>query len=153
MSGRTFYDFWTRYKAATTKPLLITEYGVDSYIEGQSTEEGEKQQAEWEMDMWAEIEANNDVVSGGLKFAFEDGWFKCSGGSISVQEKCPVDGGNRFPGGQVNEEYFGMVSYVNTVPDPNYADEVRVKETYCKFKNAWKNYPSLTSIGNVLLMT
>jgi hypothetical protein len=45
--GRTFYSWWTDYAAASTLPMLITEFGVDSYHSGVSTAQGEKEQADW----------------------------------------------------------------------------------------------------------
>lgn len=144
--GQSFYDFWTRYKAASGKPMMITEFGVDSYVSGKSTAEGEKLQGEWEMAMWNEMMQHTDILSGALKFAYVDGWFKCQGGSVDSQETCPSDAGNRFPGGQINEEYFGMVAFVSSTPAPLYNDAIRVKGSYCKWKNAWKNLPRYTNL-------
>lgn len=38
--GQTFYDFWTKYQQASAKPMIITEFGVDSFVEGLPAAQG-----------------------------------------------------------------------------------------------------------------
>ena len=133
--GRTFYDFWTKYQANSNLPLIITEFGIDSYIADQTVSYGEQQQADWEHDLWVEIRQHKDVCSGGLKFAFTDGWFGC--GNLTHHDTCGSS--TNAPGGQGNGEWYGMVAFSNSDVRANYTDDIRVKATYCTFWSLWGN--------------
>jgi hypothetical protein len=80
------------------------------------------------------------ILSGALKFSWEDGWYKCSDGSISVHDTCssPSDA---FPGGESYPEWFGLAPFVNSVAEANFDDPIRVRESYCRFKKAWEAFP------------
>lgn len=122
---------------------MITEYGVDSYC-GSNVGQGEALQAATEQLQWQEIAAHMNVVSGALLFSYTDGWYKCSGGSLTQQETCPYTN-TAFPCSDVNEEYFGIVAFVNGPVAPDGGDQIRMKESFCRFKHAWKDYPRLVS--------
>jgi len=95
--------------------------------------------------MWSEIVENSNVCSGALIFQFSDGWYKCSNLPIYQQDLCPSDGGDRFPGSDINEEYFGMLAFVNTQITTDGNDTLRAKEVFCRFKHAWKDQPRAIS--------
>jgi hypothetical protein len=68
--GLTFGDWLTRYAAKTSKPLLITEYGVDAWNDAVGTEQ-EQAQAEWDLSLWREMSASS-VCIGGSVMAYSD---------------------------------------------------------------------------------
>lgn len=146
--GKTFYDFFTRYAALSSKPMFITEFGVDSYVAGASTSSAEQQQADWVAPMYTEMTKNTKVCSGGYVFSWVDAWWKCSGLSRSVQDKCPKAAGKRFPGGEVNEEWFGLNAIVNTKPSSTGVDTVRKKAGFYKVQALYKQSVSLNRLDN-----
>eukprot|EP01118_Nematostelium_gracile_P005222 TRINITY_DN1633_c0_g1_i2.p1 TRINITY_DN1633_c0_g1~~TRINITY_DN1633_c0_g1_i2.p1 ORF type:complete len:402 (-),score=100.87 TRINITY_DN1633_c0_g1_i2:82-1287(-) len=136
--GDSFWDFFTLTKRHAQKPMLITEFGADSYVEGKSTSQGETDQAVWNSKLWTEINNNLDAVMGGVIFQYADGWYKCAGDGLARHDLCPVNA--NMPGGQTNEEYFGIFAFVNTVKTSDGNDTLRAKATYFSLKNQWANY-------------
>jgi len=104
--GSTFGNFFNNYSKKTTKPLLITEYGIDA-LDNRTKKEYEQTQANWDVALWREISASN-VAIGGSIMAYSDEWWKDWNGSVFLHDF----GGyatESQPDGYANEEWWGIV--------------------------------------------
>ncbi|MFY0644333.1 MAG: glycosidase [Bacteroidia bacterium] len=118
--GLTFTDMFDRVNKEFGKPVILTEFGSDSYnaIENQ---EDQIYQAEVLISNWRHIYSNadgmgkNNNVLGGFTFQFSDGWWKTGQTkelNIHNTEASWANGGyqNDFAQGEnnMNEEWFGI---------------------------------------------
>jgi hypothetical protein len=67
--GRSFGNFFTQYRNASTKPVLITEYGIDAY-DSRIPAVNETMQQDYDTNLALEMLRNNDTCSGGTVFAY-----------------------------------------------------------------------------------
>ncbi len=124
--GKTFGNLFTSIKAAFDKPILLSEFGCDSYDAYKTTEDQEVQ-AEFLLSQWQDIYANTFVsgnqqgnVIGGCVFEWTDEWWKHNEGytedwSVHNAEAgwshgayfCDIRAKDNL---NMNEEWFGMVS-------------------------------------------
>jgi hypothetical protein len=116
--GNTFGSLTTGFAAASTKPLVITEFGYDA-LDGRIDAEwpnNAKQPAEAMEALWNELRADDaldDVIAGACVFEYADEWWKDqAAGNLSAQ-----DYGPRWPGpfedGQGNEEWWGIFRIID----------------------------------------
>ena len=104
--------------AATSRPVVITEFGVDSFDNSTGTF-NEENQATTLANLWDEIDHdynNNGRVSGGFIFEWSDEWWKAGGqwNSTSMTQELQNAG---FPNPNTpdrfsNEESYGVVGIV-----------------------------------------
>jgi len=146
--GKSFYDFFSKYGATSNKPLFVTEFGVDSY-NGAGTSSGESAQRDWNAALWKEIVSNSKIVSGGYVFSFVDSWAKCPGMSKKNHELCPKAAGKRFPGGSVNEEYFGMMAISNSETRSSGVDTLRKKAIFEEFKKLYNKEVTINRLAKI----
>jgi len=125
----TYGDYFDRYLTKTSKPLIITEYGVDA-LNNTAGVEYEETQAEWNLRLWKEI--NDSHVIGGSFMEYCDEWWKS--GSASTHN----NGGystNSHPDHYSNEEWWGII---RTVDNGSYPDIMQPRQVYYSLMEVWK---------------
>lgn len=120
--GETFTDLFDRVAADYGKPVLLTEFGSDSF-NASTNQEDQLMQAHYKRLNWMDIyqnaaglgRANNSI--GGFTFQWSDGWWK-----LGQTEDLDVhntgaswaNGGYQWDfvegGNNMNEEWFGIVA-------------------------------------------
>lgn len=138
--GDSFEDLFDDYASRSSKPLWISEYGIDAwhtsdYIvrpdgfhEGIDGYEDQETQALWAGKLWDEIVLNNNIAIGGTIMEYSDEWWKpyeWLGGGIyndvqnnfgfgPIDTDCPPDGEPDwfpfFPDQFFDEEWWGIMS-------------------------------------------
>lgn len=118
--GLTYGNFFNVVANVTTRPLLMSEFGIDAW-DDRAGAVSEDMQAEAAVALWNEIEAASNVTIGGIAFAFSDEWWKsrvadrdarhpnCPESNPFVQSTCGHSN-SALPDGYSNEEYYGMFS-------------------------------------------
>lgn len=104
--GKTFGNFFNNFVAKSSKPLLITEYGIDA-LDNRTGTEYEATQAEWDVALWKEIAASTVSIGGSL-MAYSDEWWKDYAGNAATHDY----GGyasSTHPDGFSNEEWWGIM--------------------------------------------
>jgi hypothetical protein len=105
--GNTFGTLFTDYAAASAKPLLVTEFGMDAYDERISAEyvNNAAVQADFVASLCNELSSNAPVASGGCVFEWTDEWWKYTNPSAHD----PGGWANAaFPDGWADEEWWGI---------------------------------------------
>jgi hypothetical protein len=103
------------YKAKSSKPLVITEYGADAFYttDLNPVVEGfvdEYLQATWVRQNTLEIMSASDVCLGGCIMEYSDEWWKDESGRDDEQDKGPAYyWHDNLPDHYANEEYWGIV--------------------------------------------
>lgn len=105
-SGNSFYNLFKDYAAVSSKPLIVSEFGIDAYDATKHIID-EVTQRDYDMALFQELYTNKNVTSGGTVFAYVDEWVKC--GDYYSQDNCGTYN-EQFPDKTVNEEYFGLFS-------------------------------------------
>lgn len=133
--GTTLGSFFTEYAAASTKPLVITEFGMDAFDHGTQAEYPNNAEfvGQTVAGLWAEIAANSDVAAGACVFEFGDEWWKSSSGSPSVHDAggFPLGG---LPDGFANEEWWGLYRVADNGGNP---DTLEPRATVTALREAW----------------
>ena len=115
----TFGDFFDKFAEKTSKPLLITEYGIDA-LNNTNKNEYEGAHAEWVLNQWDEI-YSSDVTIGGSLMAYSDEWWKgnnfgCDNSNTHGYCGYTTDS---HPDNYANEEWWGIMRIVENGDDPN----------------------------------
>lgn len=130
MSAPYMQEFFDDYESASTKPLLISEYGVDAFDNGAGSVD-EETQSDYVMMLYDNIDTE-PICSGGFIFEYSDEWWK--GGSPLSH-----DGGgystNAQPDGYANEEWWGMME-VSTDPYGG-VDIMEPRQVYYDLQAEW----------------
>eukprot|EP00667_Euglena_gracilis_P003288 EG_transcript_3297 len=135
--GFTFGTLFTDY--TSTKPLLISEFGMDAYddvittpamasafdIDANNSQVGEEQQNQAVVQLARLVEAQNSHTTagasciGGLVFEYTDEWWKgvstdafhqnCFLDNASIQSTCGYTSTGAAPDNRLNEEWFGLL--------------------------------------------
>ncbi len=160
--GQSFGNLFSSYKSLSTKPLWISEFGLDAWHVDdpakQNPDIGHEDtllQAQWDGNLWDEIAANTDVAIGGTIMAYSDQWWQpyewlcgssseyCNGtqnhfGTGPRDISCPVDGiPDTYPAAADqydNQEWYGMVS-IRKNPDPKKPDIVTPRPVYATLQS------------------
>ena len=119
--GGSFSNLFTQWSSITTKPMYLSEFGVDAYesviLDILDGGEQEKTQAAIDNQLWLEIVSNlsalhlDGICAGGTVFEWNDEWWKArpeNGASADVQENLGYYGGQ--PDGFANEEWFAITA-------------------------------------------
>jgi hypothetical protein len=144
--GSSFGSLFSDYAAASAKPLVITEYGIDAYDDRNGDEYerlGTPYQATYAESLWKEIVAHSDVCSGGSIMAYSDEWWKGKHGA-GDRPGCPDnDPGHHspcgypmstHPDGYANEEWWGIVRPIANGAGP---DEMEPRAVYYTLQSLW----------------
>ncbi len=111
----TFGTFFAEYRAASAKPLLVSEFGLDAYDHANGREYPDRAALAGERvaSLWREIQAAGSgpapVCSGGCVFEYSDEWYKADTASWMRWQHDP--GGwaaAGFPDGWADEEWWGL---------------------------------------------
>jgi hypothetical protein len=117
--GISFGTLFSDFKAASSKPLVVLEYGIDAFdaVHGDEYERlGTSYQGEYAASLWNEMTVNTDVCIGGTIMEYSDEWWKgamstdsgCSDASPSIHGTC----GNTtlsHPDSYANAEWWGIM--------------------------------------------
>jgi len=154
--GSSFGTLFMDYASVTTKPLVILEYGIDSY-DSLTCQEDETAQADFAEDLWHEIKSNasqsdsNRVCIGGSIMEYSDEWWKvkdyttappncslpCEGWNAWGQSVCGTPReANAFPDAFSNEEWYGIVR-PERASGANLPDVMQPKEAYRRLQECW----------------
>jgi hypothetical protein len=110
--GWSFQDVFRMWQSISTKPMLIGEFGADSY-DHRVNDENQPMQAQFDTGLWDELyfelsaERVNSPAVGGLVFELQDEWWKNgdpSEHSISSEQNYGQ------PDGFNDEEWFGLLT-------------------------------------------
>ncbi len=141
--GDNDHCYFDYYERLSSKPVVITEFGVDAYDNGVSAED-QQAQADWDVLQWRVIEAK---TLGGTVMAYSDEWWKC--GNPAAHDTCGFvrDAMNdRFS----NEEYWGVMSISDT---GGLCNDVTPRLVYAALQNEWlvPGVPTFSHGGLILL--
>lgn len=117
----------------TTKPLLITEFGLDIRPRGRTPEPDQIPRAHAIVNMWNEIAARPEKVAGGCVFEYTDEWWRGPLGRPTSHDW----GGGRLeaqPEGIANLEWFGLYS---VSPRAGGLDQVSERPIIRYLTHAW----------------
>ncbi len=143
--GPTFQGLFESLALETSKPILVTEFGKDAYLDA-SAQESQSMQASHLSAQWQEISSRlsaSDAVqplAGGVVFEWTDEWWKdpgapsCRTHDTAVLFTRPQD--TEDP--SYNEEWFGLaaVSPVSVISNP--AGKARTLRTsYSTMQSFW----------------
>ena len=130
---QNFTSFFTTYRTKSSKPIVITEFGIDALNNVSKTLQ-EEAQAYFDSTNWVQIRSANDVCVGGTVFEFTDEWWKA--GDPNNHDFGGYATGSH-PDGYSNEEWWGIVA---TTPDSDADgfDDWRVRRAFEMFQRMWK---------------
>ena len=119
--GSSFGSLFTDYASQSSKPLYISEFGIDAYDNNTGSLQTALQ-ASWAAGLWDELVRSSDpysrkgvtpVAIGGTLMEYSDEYWK-AGGQWSVTALTQENGGVSLPGSSpdnfINEEWWGMMS-------------------------------------------
>ncbi|MBD5782446.1 hypothetical protein IEN85_23310 [Pelagicoccus sp. NFK12] len=132
--GSGFGSFFSEYASASSKPLLITEFGYDTYDNraGNPYPDNGSYPADIVVGLIEESWENRDICSGVFVFSYLDGLWKANGSDAEYDP-----GGNVNPGfedGFANEEWWGIFRPIAT---PGQVDAVEPKALFEGLKELW----------------
>ncbi len=152
-----FDDLFTTFAAASTKPLLITEWGPPSstrnstgsavLLPDNANATANYIEIHWHDNTYQEgydsMMENNATCQGGFIFEWTDEWNKID--PPTVHNPSTAQNTN-FPGGWWDEEWFGMNGVqVNgrdpANPDPGHPDTLLPRASVDRMTSLWANYP------------
>lgn len=134
--GNTFGDLFSDYQFRSTKPFLITEYGIDAWDNAHSAEY-EAMQANYAASLWDEIAANENFCIGGVIMEYSDEWWKDDDlGSTPDTHDYGGYENEAHPDGFSNEEWWGIM---RAVPNGDSIDMMAPREAYYALKDKWSS--------------
>jgi len=113
--GRSFEGAFDQFRERSSKPLVVTEFGVDAWDSTREVED-ESTQAEYAAQLLDELSSAGSRVLGGCYFEWSDEWWKA--GSASSHDYGGFDMPS-FPDGVSNEEWFGVCRVLENDGGPN----------------------------------
>lgn len=139
--GNSFGSLFSDYANVSSKPLAITEYGIDAY-DNRTQKEYENSnnsyQAVYAESLWKEIEANSDICSGGCIMEYSDEWWKGRNGTPTDMDPYyhstsgyPNDA---HPDDYANEEWWGIMRTVKNGSNP---DIMQPRAVYYSLQSLW----------------
>lgn len=118
--GTTFGSFFAEYAAASNRPLILTEFGLDAF--DQTTGRPFPDDASFigtaVGSLWDEIAANAGICAGACVFEFTDEWWKSPNSSSSVHDAGGFESGSA-PDGFFNEEWWGLFAVADNGSSPD----------------------------------
>lgn len=124
-SGKSFGNRFERWKAISSKPMFLGEFGADAINVNKLDLESQRIATK---ELLAEIKSNLSargaakVLLGASIFSWTDGWWKDPKGSDFEQDLGGnAPGGGPYPDGIFHEEYWGIVT-IDRVIRPAYTE-------------------------------
>lgn len=144
--GTDFVGTFAAYPSKSSKPVWISEYGVDAWNQA-TNQEDEDTQAFYDGALWDSIEAHSSLTFGGCVMAYCDEWYKH--GNPSSHDL----GGYEFlssPDGFLNEEWWGVMKIMD---NGDYPDILVPRKVYDTLQEKWGGLPSppTLSFGRVIV--
>jgi len=134
--GQTFGTLFSSYSNASTKPMFITEFGIDAFnnAAGQEYPNNAQIVADYFEGLWREILTNRPIDSGGCVFSYSDEWWKYNGGNSTNHD---TGGGSNvnFPDGVDNSEWWGIYSVATNGTNLNV---LTPRALFYKIKDLWR---------------
>lgn len=136
----TFGTFFEEYKPASSKPVVLTEYGYDAYDNLAQNEYPDNAAftADVVEGMIGEINGNSDVCAGGMVFSFKDEWWKAEG-SLNTQDSGGIPAAG-MPDRLLNEEWWGIFKAEDNGFLP---DLLTPRALYYRLISLWNPLPEL----------
>jgi hypothetical protein len=133
--GTTLGTLFTEYAAASSRPLVLTEFGTDAYnnTTGQPYPNNAEYTATVVAGLWTEIAANAATCAGACVFEYADEWWKTGSGSPLTHDA----GGfplASLPDGFANEEWWGLYAVSDNGAQP---DTLTARATVAALRTAW----------------
>lgn len=113
--GRSFEGAFEQFRERSSKPLVVTEFGVDAWDMSTNAED-EVTQAEYASNLLDELLSAGERVLGGCYFEWSDEWWKA--GSANSHDVGGFDMPS-FPDGVSNEEWFGICRVLDNGNGPD----------------------------------
>jgi len=144
--GTSFGNLFSTYAAASAKPLLITEFGIDALDNrtGQPFANNALVVADWTQNLWREIRNNQAIASGGCVFCYSDEWWKAAG-AANVQG----NGGHSntlLPDTFSNEEWYGIFAVQDNGANP---DLLQPRALFSRLETIWAT-PLVAVSGSIV---
>ena len=111
-TGFEFHSYFKYYDAISAKPLVITEFGIDSF-DNNNTIEYQDIHRDWVVHQWRQVEK---ACTGGTLMEYNDEWWKA--GNIWTHDQ----GGyytDVQPDGYSNEEWWGIMAIQDNGSGPD----------------------------------
>jgi hypothetical protein len=145
--GHSFGSLFSDYAARSSKPLVITEFGYDSF-DGRQNAEYLRQAAlpaDAMENLWLEIKDNATITAGGCIFEYTDEWWKAG---ASYTQNTSTEWSGPFVDGEANEEWWGMFQIIDNGNDP---DLLVPRAMYYRLAAMWNppNAPELLENGEL----
>ncbi|MEM2878239.1 MAG: glycoside hydrolase family 2 TIM barrel-domain containing protein [Candidatus Hadarchaeales archaeon] len=130
--GTDFVGVFSAYQSKSSKPVWVSEYGIDAWDEI-SGQEDEDTQAFYDASLWDSIQDyyNRGITFGGSLMSYSDEWYKC--GNSSSHDT----GGYDFPSspdGFLNEEWWGIMKILDNGSGP---DVIVPRKVYSELRDRW----------------
>jgi hypothetical protein len=123
--GISFGELFVDWRASSTKPMFVAEYGADAFNANLPAYDPESQAlavaalSREILDNTAGL-SDDGVALGGTLFEWADEWWKDAAGSAAAQDVGGIaPGGGPYPDQVFNEEWWGLVD-VERAPRPAY---------------------------------
>lgn len=113
--GRSFEGAFDQFRERSSKPLVVTEFGIDAWDSIRGVED-ENTQAEYAADLLRELFSAGERVLGGCYFEWTDEWSKS--GSPNTHNPGGYEMPS-FPDGVSDEEWFGVCRVSENVGGPD----------------------------------
>lgn len=160
--GRSFGNLFQGLKNIFDKPMLLSEFGADSYDAALKKEDQDMQafflEAQWRQvyDNLAGNPKGAGNVLGGIIFEWTDEWWKHNSSSPDSWKVHDTEGGwssgsyyfdINVPGNMnMNEEYFGIVALSESLEDG--LNKRIPKKSYYVIKEFWSNPSAAPKVKN-----
>lgn len=140
--GKTFGRFFKDYSEVSSKPLIITEFGIDAYDERRNIE-NEEIQSKYIESLWNDIVNNSNMTIGGAVTTYSDGWWisekrltDCNDNNASIQGNCGYvlqSSPDKF----ANDEWWGIMRIKKNGSN---RDTIEPRKAYYKLKDLWTKH-------------
>lgn len=121
--GRSFEGAFDQFRERSSKPLVVTEFGIDAFDTNAGAED-EVAQAEYASDLLDELFNAGGRILGGCYFEWSDEWWKA--GTANSHDVGGFDMPS-FPDGVSNEEWFGICRVLDNGNGP---DIIELRQVY-----------------------
>lgn len=136
--GKYGFGFlWRQVKELADKPVFITEFGCPAYMEGESLELAQEEQAEYHRGSWEDIQHNfafnegEGNALGGVVFEWLDEWWKAY--EPFTHDTRGLWAGP-FPDGYMHEEWLGVCGQGDGRLSPFLR---QLRKSYYAYKQMW----------------